>query len=233
MTIHTIDDTFVENIKATKEAMMLGCEPFTEEQERALLDYFSKRRYAERNIAILTFGIQTGFRVSEILALRRRDIEQNGKIVDRVYMRKYNMKGGQKENNRGVHGRAMLLAPKTKRVLRTLLGYLDKRGFTEPDSFLFQTQRDGNRALDGHGFWRILYDAKHDLDLTGKIGTHSMRKTFAARIYANLLDKGNADALRILQAGLGHENINNTIKYLSFNEGELIEAIHDVFGGEE
>jgi len=42
----------------------------------------------------------------------------------------------------------------------------------------------------------------------------------------------NADALRILQAGLGHENINNTIKYLSFNETELVEAIQAVFGGE-
>ena len=76
MTIHTTFDTFTENVKAVKEALMLGCEPFTPEQERALLDYFSKRRYAERNVAILTFGIQTGFRISEILALRRRDIEQ-------------------------------------------------------------------------------------------------------------------------------------------------------------
>ena len=35
---------------------------------------------------------------------------------------------------------------------------------------------------------------------------------FAARIYAKLMADKNADALRILQAGLGHENINNTIK---------------------
>jgi len=48
-----------------------------------------------------------------------------------------------------------------------------------------------------------------------------------------LLDDNNADALRILQAGLGHENINNTIKYLSFKEDDLIEAIQCVFGGEE
>ena len=35
------------------------------------------------------------------------------------------------------------------------------------------------------------------------------------------------------QAGLGHENINNTIKYLSFKEDDLIEAIQAVFGDEE
>lgn len=77
---------------------------------------------------------------------------------------------------------------------------------------------------------RIIRFAVRDLGITSKCGTHSMRKTFAARIYQNLLDKGNADALRILQAGLGHENINNTIKYLSFNEAPLVEAMGEVFG---
>ena len=57
-----------------------------------------------------------------------------------------------------------------------------------------------------------------------------MRKTFAARVYQNLVDKNNADALRILQAGLGHENINNTIRYLSFREDDLNKAIGEVFG---
>jgi len=79
--------------------------------------------------------------------------------------------------------------------------------------------------------WRILNYAAKELGMTIKVGTHSMRKTFAARIYSNLVDtKKNADALRILQAGLGHENINNTIRYLSFREDDLNEAISDVFG---
>ena len=212
---------------------MLGAEPFTPENEATLIRYWSKRRYAERNIAILTFGIQTGFRISEILALRRRDIIKNGKMVDRVYMRKYNMKGGTSENNRGVHGRAMLLTPKTKRALKKCLDWLDSQGYTDPDCFMFQTQRSGNRSLDHNGFCRCLKDACKALGWTWKCSTHSMRKTFAARIYDNLLEKGNADALRILQAGLGHENINNTIKYLSFKEDDLVEAIHDVFGGGE
>lgn len=220
-------------VSVTKEFDMLGCEPFTPEQEAELIAYWKKRRYAERNIAVLTFGIQTGFRISEILALTRGDIIKNGNMVDRVYMRKYNMKGAQGANQRGVHGRAMLLTKKTKRVLRTLLAVLDAQGHTDPGDFMFQTQRGGNRPLNGNGFWRTLWDAKKVLGWTWKLGTHSMRKTFAARIYQNLLDNKNCDALRILQAGLGHENINNTIKYLSFKEDDLIEAIQAVFGDEE
>lgn len=34
-----------------------------------------------------------------------------------------------------------------------------------------------------------------------------------------------------LGKGMGHANINNTDKYLSFRETELVGAIHKVFGG--
>ena len=48
---------------------MLGAEPFTDDQVKQLLAYFKKQRFGIRNVALLTFGIQTGFRVSEILSL--------------------------------------------------------------------------------------------------------------------------------------------------------------------
>jgi integrase len=209
---------------------MLGAEPFTPETEKQLIEYFSKRRYAERNIAILQLGIQTGFRISEILCLKRRDIIKSGNMVDRVHVRKLYMKGGMSEKNSNIHGRAMLITKETKKVLRTLLDWLDAHGYTDPDDFIFQTQRSGNQRLDKNGFWRQLWEAKKALGWTWKLSTHSMRKTFADRVYTNLMEKGNADGLRILQAGLGHANINNTIKYLAFKDDELTDAIHDVFG---
>lgn len=237
MTIRNQYPIVVENkemyipLTLPKELNMIGCEPYTPEKEKELLEYFSKRRYSERNVALLTFGIQTGFRISEILSLRRRDLVQNGNIVDKVYMKRKNMKGGKSEKASGTHGRAMLIMPPTQKVLKVQVGWLDDNGYTEPDDYFFQTQRAGNCHIDKNGFWRQLREAKIALGWTGKFGTHSMRKTFAARIYADLIDKGNADALRILQAGLGHENINNTIKYLSFKEDDLIEAMQSVFGG--
>ena len=239
MTNHTDSGILVANktgyipVSLTKEYHMLGCEPFTPEREKTLIEHWRKRRWAERNIAVLTLGIQTGFRISAILSLKIGDVIKNGNMVDRIYMQKYNVKGGKGPNSGGVHGRAMLLTRKTKRVLREHLAAMDDQGYSAPEDYLFQTQGEGNRPLAGNGFWRTLYDAKKELGWTWKLGTHSMRKTFAARIYQSLLDSGNNDALRILQAGLGHENINNTIKYLSFKEDDLIEAIQAVFGDEE
>ena len=238
MTIRKQDDTVMENrvayvrLSIPKEMEMIGCEPFTVEQEKRLMEYFSKRRYAERNIALLTFGIQTGFRISEILSLTRGDVIKGDKMVDRVYMRRYNMKGGKGDKRGGTHGRAMLLTDNTKKALKAQLDYIAKRGYTNNDDFVFQGQRSGNTPIAGNGVWRMISGACDDLEISGKMGTHSMRKTFAARIYDNLLGRDRCDALRVLAAGLGHENINNTTKYLSFREDELISAIQEVFGGQ-
>lgn len=207
---------------------MLGAEPFTDEQVEQLLAYFRKQRFGIRNVALLTFGIQTGFRVSEILSLTIKDLIKGGKMVDRIYMRKYNMKGG--KSGKHVSGRSMILTKGTKKALQDQIDYLASKGRAEPEQYLFQTQRSGNEHIDYTSVWRLLNYTAKELGMTLKVGTHSMRKTFAARVYQNLMDKKNPDALRILQAGLGHENINNTIKYLSFREDDLNNTIKDVFG---
>jgi len=116
---------------------------------------------------------------------------------------------------------------RTKEALQTLI---DSMECQDTDQYLFQGNRGGNTPFCTRSVWRLLSKAARKLGITSKIGTHSMRKTFANRVYQNLLDKSNADALRIVQAGLGHENINNTIKYLSFREDELNKTINEVFG---
>ena len=56
--------------------------------------------------------------------------------------------------------------------------------------------------------------------MTGKVGTHSLRKTFADRVY-DALDR---DLVKT-QRALGHRNINSTVHYLSFQEEEIDAAI--------
>jgi site-specific recombinase XerD len=150
-------------------------------------------------------------------------------MVDRVYIERKDIKGGTGTQKKGVRGRSMVLTKKTKKALSALVSALDKQGYTEPDDYLFQTQRSGNHALNPNGFWRAMKDAKLALGFTGKIATHSMRKTFADRVYTELLTHDGCDAMRTLGKALGHENLNNTDKYLSFREDELVGAINKVF----
>jgi site-specific recombinase XerD len=75
------------------------------------------------------------------------------------------------------------------------------------------------RAVARETAWRILEEAVAANELTGKIGTHSMRKTFASRMYDTL---GN-DLVKV-QHATGHTNINATVSYLSFREEDVVNA---------
>jgi site-specific recombinase XerD len=56
--------------------------------------------------------------------------------------------------------------------------------------------------------------------LTGRLGTHSMRKTFAITMYQRL----NENTFKVQQA-LGHKWITSTQAYLPINEAEISAAL--------
>jgi site-specific recombinase XerD len=76
------------------------------------------------------------------------------------------------------------------------------------------------RAVARETAWRILEEAVAANELTGKIGTHSMRETFASRMY----DKLGKDLVKV-QHAMGHRNINSTVSYLSVREEDVVNAI--------
>ena len=55
--------------------------------------------------------------------------------------------------------------------------------------------------------------------LNGKLGTHSMRKSFAQRLYAQTKD------IFVVQEMLGHKNVATTQKYLGVNYAEVRQAL--------
>jgi site-specific recombinase XerD len=76
------------------------------------------------------------------------------------------------------------------------------------------------RAISREQAWRILTEAFAANQLTGKLGTHEMRQTFANRVYERL----GHDLVKT-QRALGHKNINSTVAYLSFQEEDITAAI--------
>ena len=80
---------------------MKGCYPFNHEQIRKMLNYFERKsQYVARNKAFFLVGITTGFRITELLSIKVKDVFQNDKIVDRVYIARASMKGGKKQTRR-------------------------------------------------------------------------------------------------------------------------------------
>jgi integrase len=191
---------------------MKGCRPLSEE-EVVLVQQSFGGVYAARDRALFLLGVKSGFRISELLSLRLGDVWQHGRLVERVTVRRQHMKH-QRE------GRTVLLHPEAKTALATWLLTLRQQPGCTAQTCVFRSRKGANRPISAVQAWRILHEAVTTNELTGKLGTHAMRKTFANRVYRQL----NHDLVKT-QRAMGHKNINSTVAYLSFVEEEIDAAI--------
>jgi integrase len=191
---------------------MKGCRPLTDEELMVVSQSFGGT-YAARDKALFLLGIKSGFRISELLSLTVGDVYQHGHLVERVTVQRRHMK-------KRIEGRTVVLHPEAKAALAAWLQTLQADGSLLPSVHIFQSRKGVNRPLSRVQAYRILQEAYGVNGLTGKLGTHSMRKTFANRVY----DKLNHDLIKT-QKALGHRNINSTVSYLSFREEEIEAAI--------
>ena len=190
---------------------MKGCRPLTSEEIEIVLNSFEGPN-ALRDRAWVLLGARCGYRISEILSVRVKDAIQGGKVLDRVTVRRKNMKGKHE-------GRTVLLHPAVKKAIIELLASFNEEE-RYPDRFLFQSRKGYNRPITRHQAWQILKCQYAKCGLTGNLGTHSLRKHYADRMY-ELLDRN----LFLTQKALNHLSPASTVSYLSFKEEEIDEAI--------
>lgn len=192
---------------------MKGCRPFTDDEILLVLEELGKTRHAARNRAYFILGLRSGFRISELLSLTIGDVIQNGACVEDVTVSRRSMK-----NKR--ESRSVPLHPEARIALLAQIHELSKVGLSDPQTPIFLSDRGTNRALSRIRAWEILHEVYAKLKLSGRIGTHGMRKTFAKKIY-QLLEHD----LMKTQELMGHKNIQTTIKYLSFDRQDLRDAV--------
>ena len=68
----------------------------------------------------------------------------------------------------------------------------------------------------------MLKDAFMDAGLNGKLATHSLRKSFAQRVYEQSGD------IYLVQELLGHRNVSTTQKYIGVNYASAREAVESM-----
>lgn len=213
---------------------MAGCRPLTDDEVAAMTKAFCGQ-YAARNYAMFALGVCSGLRISELLSLRLGQVVQNGVVVRYVVVPRRLMKGGRSRDARGrprrptASGRSVLLHPEARRALKAWLIVLTREmGYMTRGCWVFQSRSGPNRPISRQQAWRILVEAARSarVELT-RIGTHSLRKTFAARVGRGLARVGRnpADTLRLLQEALGHRSVDSTAAYVEVDREEVEEAI--------
>ena len=190
---------------------MKGCRPLTKsETERVLAHLTGDEDLGLRNATFFTLGLNTGFRVSEMLSITVGDVLQHGTIVDAVAVRRAKMKG------KG-EGRIVRLNLKAKAAIATWLDKLKTWGCQDETPLFCSRAR---KPISRVQVWRMFDRAFGAIGLTGTLGTHCMRKTYAERMYDLL-----GGDLKQLQGALGHKWITSTSQYLSFKEDRINAAI--------
>lgn len=184
---------------------MKGCRPLTREEEALLL-----RNLGLREVCIIELGINFGFRVSELLSLKVKDVWFDRKVKERVELKRCNTKGK-------IEGRSQLINKHAKIILEK---YIVEKGLDE-ESFLFPNNR--GKALSRIRVWQIINDIAKKCGITGKLGTHCLRKTFAHRVY----DITEKDLIKV-QKALGHLSIKSTQSYLGVEQKEIDDAIANI-----
>ena len=167
--------------------------------------------FAERNRGLFVLGVSTGGRISELLALKIGDVYQNGKPVSDLLFDKTIVKGGEVS-------RAVPVNFDGREAIEGLMKWhIDHYGEMDPSRPLFPSRQKG--AMDRRMAHTVLKTAFEAAGLNGKLATHSMRKSFAQRLYEQTGD------IFAVQEMLGHKNVATTQKYLGVNYASVRDAV--------
>lgn len=190
---------------------MKGARPLKPSEIQAISQSFSGK-YAGRDSCFFLLGVNIGARVSELTALKVFDVWQYSRPVDILTLRKGTVKG-RKESH------FIPLNATAKAVIEELMEWKEMNGEdTSPDAYLFASRKGGGRLsrVQAH---RILKKAYEKASLTGKVTTHSMRKTVANTVYSATAD------MMVVKEILGHKNLSTTQQYLGVGFEKLQEAM--------
>lgn len=180
------------------------CRALTDDEIANVINYLDNWR----DKTLFIPGVRTGFRVSELIQMKVGDVWRLNRVTDEVTVTKAKMKGKAK-------GRTVTIHDQAAEFIRELI----TSEALKPSDFLFQS-RKGSGPITRVQAWRVLKDAYNAIGANGSVATHSMRKTFASKIY----ELSGRD-LRLTQAALGHVSVSSTVSYLAVDDNKVKDLI--------
>jgi site-specific recombinase XerD len=194
--------------------MSKGNRELTNQEIEACINTF-KGKYAKRNRAMFVLGLNTGLRIAEILSIRIKDIRPFEKITDYLYIEKRHTKNK-------IEGKSIVVNDNIKKYVMEYLDDFEKL-YGEPpkaEFLLFQSRNGENQAICEKQGSNVLKDVYKELELTGKLATHTMRKSYANRMHVKM----GCDILKT-QKALHHRDVSSTTYYLNVDQKEIDAAI--------
>ena len=152
-----------------------------------------------RDRAVLELLYSSGLRVSELAGLNVEDINTKEGLV--------------KVRGKGKKERILPVGSKAVDAIKSYL--VEKMLLKRKDKAMFLNNR-GTRLSD-RGIRRVVVKYARMIGISGQIGPHTMRHTFASHLL-----QGGAD-LRVIQELLGHSSLSTTQKYTHLDITHLMD----------
>lgn len=169
---------------------MIGTRPLTDAEARSVLDNTD----SARNKLLMLCGLHFGLRISESLALNLKDLAGEYLSVKSL-----------KNSSNQVYP----ITPEVKSTVAALINEYENKGFSiDPDTAVFKN-RSGVRMTRQAASNLI---KKLSSNMSGKINTHSLRKTFINKIY----DATGKDMVATMSYSR-HKTLNSIGHYLKAN----------------
>lgn len=195
---------------------MKGARNLSDEEVASLKEYFSnadttlpENKHIHRDKLFIWLGFYTGFRASELLQIKIKDVWNGKSVTDYISIKKSAVKGKTAGKSAPIYGECKTM------IENYIINFCD--GF----EYLFQSSQGGSL-----GYRQILRCVKKHLigaGFTGNLSTHCLRKTFANKMYKEL-----DGCLVSLQTALSHKQIGSTVSYVSVNKDKITGVIKNM-----
>ena len=201
---------------------MSGRKPIKPEDEPRVFSALTT--FSLRDQAAVVLGMNTGFRATELLSLNVGDVWENGRVRANVTIARCRLKGGRGRRRKNITSRTVPLNEAAVAVLRKYLFSRYGSGPVAPQEPLFPSRFHGRRLTR----WRLNLLVQAVLARAGvagaeQFGTHSLRKTFASRIFA-----ATGHDINLTRVALGHAQVGTTQRYLHVDDEDVRRAILSV-----
>ncbi len=157
------------------------------------------KKQSLRDLLLFVLGINTGIRVSDLLSLKVVDVWDGSEVREFLYIYE-----GKCEEPKAIYLNI--------RVRYALKEYLSSISFQDED-YLFKSKKN-TQPITRQQAYRIINHAAKEVGITGKIGTHTLRKTFGYHAYRKGI------AISILMEIFNHHTPAETLRYLGIDKHE-------------
>jgi len=157
-----------------------------------------------RTKTLLLCGILTGYRISELLSWKVSDVHNGISIREKVTVEAQHMKNQ-------TAPRTVIIHPILSNLLSTTL-----RPNASQSDYVFKSREGTNQPITLDTANRNIKSLCAREGISDRIGTHSMRKTYARLLYA-----ASGNDIIAVREGLGHRDVKTTQKYLEVEKGRV------------